>query len=165
MKMTDSREITCIQCPQGCTLHAEKQSASSANGTSSANSASNANGANQVSNAYSSFCQCGDAVYKITGNKCPRGRAYAIKELTNPSRTLTTTVATIFDDCPLVSVRTDGDIPLRDVFRVMQELNNYRACKRLHPGEVLIEDLAGTGVALLATGDMTAPKTTNHPTT
>jgi len=127
MTMTDAREIVCIQCPQGCAMHAESE----------------------------------DAVYEITGNKCPRGRAYAIKELTNPSRTLTTTVATIFSDCPLVPVRTDGDIPLRDVFRVMHELNGYRAQKRLHPGEVLIEDLAGTGVALLATGDMTTPETTN----
>lgn len=134
MAMTDFRQIICIQCPQGCTIRAERQSADSES---------------------SSFSQCEDAVYEITGNKCPRGRAYAIKELTNPSRTLTTTVATIFSDCPLVSVRTDGDIPLRDVFRVMQELNGYRARKRLHPGEVMIEDLAGTGVALLATGDMT----------
>ncbi|HBE05579.1 MAG TPA: molybdopterin oxidoreductase [Firmicutes bacterium] len=129
MTMADARQIVCIQCPQGCTLRAEKL------GTVPS--------------------------YEITGNKCPRGRAYAIKELTNPSRTLTTTVATIFSDCPLVSVRTDGDIPLRDVFRAMQELNSYRAKKRLHPGEVMIADLAGTGVALLATSDMITPDTTN----
>ena len=98
--------------------------------------------------------QAGKAV--VAGNKCPRGLSYAEKEVINPSRTLTTTVRTCFSDFPLLSVRTEGEIPLASIFAVMQEINCFLVQKRLRPGDVVIPRLAGTDSALIATDDMTA---------
>ena len=47
----------------------------------------------------------------VTGNRCPKGEEYAKAELTNPVRTLTTSVATVFPDRPVLPVRTSGAIP------------------------------------------------------
>ena len=40
--------------------------------------------------------------YAISGNKCKRGIDFAIAEITNPTRTLTTTVRTSFSGVPAV---------------------------------------------------------------
>jgi len=91
----------------------------------------------------------------VEGNKCPRGVNYAREELTNPSRTLTTTVSTIFPDFPLLPVRTQGEIPLVQVFAAMGEINSTLVTRRLRPGDIVLPSLAGTGIALIATDDMT----------
>lgn len=96
----------------------------------------------------------GDEI-KVTGNKCPRGRSYGEKELVSPSRTLTSTVKTCFPDFPRLSVRTEGEIPLGSVFKVMQVINGVLVSQRLQPGDVVVPRLTGTDVALIATADMT----------
>ena len=47
----------------------------------------------------------------VTGNTCPRGKQYAISELTNPVRTITSSVRVNNRDDLLVSVKTSGSIP------------------------------------------------------
>ena len=47
----------------------------------------------------------------VRGNRCKRGEAFAQAELTNPVRTLTTTVCTVFPWAPVLPVRTDAEIP------------------------------------------------------
>ena len=51
--------------------------------------------------------------YGISGNSCPKGREYALQEIKEPLRTLTTTVCTAFPDFPRLTVRTDREIPFR----------------------------------------------------
>lgn len=51
-----------------------------------------------------------ETTYKCSGNKCLRGVKYAINELTNPMRTITSSVLTIFEDIPCVSCKTDKEI-------------------------------------------------------
>jgi len=91
----------------------------------------------------------------VTGNKCPRGASYAQQEVINPCRTLTTTVRTAFVDFPLLPVRTLGEIPLKSVFGAMGEISRLVVKKRLRPGDVVLEKLYNTDVALIATDDMT----------
>lgn len=91
----------------------------------------------------------------VTGNKCPRGAGYAKQELINPCRTLTTTVKTAFVDFPLLPVRTLGEIPLKNVFGAMGEISRLLVKKRLRPGDLVLENLSGTHVPLIATDDMT----------
>lgn len=90
----------------------------------------------------------------VTGNKCPRGVTYAQRELVNPCRTLTTTVRTCFPDFPLLPVRTDGEVPLESIFEIMQVVNTIIVKSRLQPGDIVLEDLPGSEVALIATDDM-----------
>ena len=44
----------------------------------------------------------GGKITDITGNACKRGEAYARTEMTDPRRTLTTTVRVIGGRCPVV---------------------------------------------------------------
>jgi CxxC motif-containing protein len=91
---------------------------------------------------------------KVSGNKCKRGAAFAIEELTAPKRSLTTTVATCFKDMPVVPVRTDGEIPKEKIFELMSFLKTLRAERRYKMGEILASDILGTGVNIIVTCDM-----------
>ena len=72
--------------------------------------------------------------YEVLGNKCKKGKEYAIQELTNPMRGLTSTVKSVFQDIPRVPVKTDKEIPLQDIFLFMEEINSVVLEKRLKPG-------------------------------
>ncbi len=91
---------------------------------------------------------------KFTGNQCKQGIEYARQEVTNPTRTLTTTVATAFPDFPLLPVRTAGEVPVGKIFELMKVIREVQVEKRLKPGDVILENIAGTDTALIATADM-----------
>jgi len=113
--------VTCIQCPQGCTIEVKK---------------------------------IGDD-YEVSGNNCKRGKEYAIQEITNPLRSITTTVRTVFDDFPRLSVKTDSEVPLKDIFLYMNEINDITVTERLKPGDTVKSGLRETDTNLIATSDMT----------
>ena len=52
-----------------------------------------------------------DGKIEVTGATCKKGVAFAENELKNPTRSIASTVKTIFPDCPYVSVKTDGELP------------------------------------------------------
>jgi CxxC motif-containing protein len=90
----------------------------------------------------------------VSGHSCPQGEKYTLKEVFHPARTLTSTVATAFADFPRLPVRTAGEIPLKDIFVAMEIVNSLYITDRLAPGDVIIPNLVGSGVALIATGNM-----------
>jgi CxxC motif-containing protein len=92
----------------------------------------------------------------IVGNQCKRGADFAQAELTNPMRTLTTTVRTVFPGVPVLPVRTAGEIPKGAVPAALSQLAKYMVQSRLACGEVIIEDLAGTGCPVIATSNILA---------
>ena len=53
----------------------------------------------------------GSEVLSVTGNTCKRGDVYARKEVTNPTRIVTSTVKVIGGKADMVSVKTREDIP------------------------------------------------------
>ena len=87
----------------------------------------------------------------VTGNACPRGAAFAAAELTHPVRSLTTTVRTAFAPHPVLPVRTDGDIPKEQIFAAMRTLARITVQTPVRCGDVIVPDLLGTGVAVIAT--------------
>ncbi len=95
-----------------------------------------------------------DGKFVITGNKCKKGEVYAISELTNPKRIITSTVQTVFSDFPRVSVKTDREVPLKDLFKYMDEINKTVVSKRLKPGDIIISNILGTQTNLTATDKM-----------
>jgi len=84
---------------------------------------------------------------------CKRGIEFAKNELTNPTRSITTTVATKFEDFPLLSVKTVGELPKGKIFEAMKKINAVTVKKRLKVGDVVLADLFGTDI--VATSDMT----------
>ncbi len=96
--------------------------------------------------------QDGDKI-EVFDATCKRGVEFAKNELTHPTRSITSTVATKFKDFPLISVKTEGELPKDKIFDAMKEVNAVTVKKRLKVGDVVIEDLFGT--KLVATSDMT----------
>lgn len=93
----------------------------------------------------------GGRIGEITGNTCPRGAEYARKELTDPRRVLTTTVSVRGGHLPAVSVKTLSDIPKDKIFQCMGELKNVVLEAPVDRGQVVSEDIAGTGVSVVTT--------------
>lgn len=97
--------------------------------------------------------QNGDEI-SVLGNKCKRGEAFARTELTAPTRSVTTSVASTVEGFPVVSVRTDGEIPKGKIFDLVRLLKNVVVDKPLSIGTVVLADVFGTGVNVITTTDM-----------
>lgn len=91
-------------------------------------------------------------VLSVKGNSCPRGEAYGKNECTHPTRVLTTTMAVTGGKKPVVSVKTAGAIPKELLFEAMTKVNGMSIPSPVQMGQVLIPDLCGTGIDLVATG-------------
>ncbi|MFR5601624.1 MAG: DUF1667 domain-containing protein [Lachnospiraceae bacterium] len=90
----------------------------------------------------------------VSGNTCKRGEDYARKELTNPTRIVTSSVPVTDGEIAMVSVKTKADIPKGRIFACMEEIRRTRVTAPVHIGDVVIEDVAGTGVPVIATKDV-----------
>ena len=91
------------------------------------------------------------AVLGVEGNFCKRGVAYANDECTNPKRTVTSTVKC--KSGGVVSVKTKNTVPKEKMFDVMAEINSAVADDGVRIGDVIIENVAGTGVSVVATSN------------
>lgn len=87
----------------------------------------------------------------VTGNTCPRGAAYGKKEVTNPTRVVTSSVRVKGGELAMVSVKTRNDIPKGKIFDVMKEILAVEAPAPVAIGDVIIPNCAGTGVDIIAT--------------
>ena len=90
-------------------------------------------------------------IEKIEGNTCKRGVGYAEDECTNPRRTVTSTVRT--ENGGIVPVKTAAGVPKDLVFDVMREINSITAGDDTRLGDVIIENVLGTGVNVIATAN------------
>ena len=91
------------------------------------------------------------AVQSVQGNTCPRGDAYARKEVTAPTRIVTSTVRVTGGTLPAVSVKTAGDIPKGKIFDCVRALKDVAVPAPVRIGQVIVPDVADTGVAIVAT--------------
>ena len=95
----------------------------------------------------------------ISGNACPRGAKYAAQEVTCPLRTVTSTVRLIgSDEAVLLPVRTAAGVPKASISKCLAEIRKAEAKVPVAIGDVILTDLAGTGVALVAAADAPAPR-------
>ena len=90
---------------------------------------------------------------EVTGNKCVRGTRFAGTELTAPMRTITTTVRTELTAMPFLPVRTDGEIPKSAIAKALEQLSEVTLKAPVRCGDVVLGNLAGCGVAVIATAD------------
>ena len=93
----------------------------------------------------------GDEVKAVSGNTCPRGDAYARKEMTNPTRIVTSTVRVAGGKLAMVSVKTASDIPKGKIFDCVKALKDVEVKAPVKIGDVIVENVAGTGVNIIAT--------------
>lgn len=87
----------------------------------------------------------------VEGNQCKRGETFARNEVKNPTRSLTTTVRTIFEEMPLLPVRTEVEIPKEKIFEAMEVLNKVLIKDKVNCGDIIVKDILGTGCNVIAT--------------
>ena len=99
-----------------------------------------------------------DGDISVQGNECNRGEEFAIAEMTNPMRTLTTTVRTTFPGVPVLPVRTDGEIPKGKIMDAMRALNRVVVSNEHDVGDAVVANIVGTGVRVIVTSDLLSRK-------
>lgn len=95
-----------------------------------------------------------DRTLDVEGNKCSRGKDFAIKEIRNPMRSICSTVRTIFEELPRIPVKTDGEVPRDMTFRVMDEINNVVIDRILSTGDIVLENVLDLNINVVLTADM-----------
>ena len=93
----------------------------------------------------------GEEVESVKGNTCKRGAVYARKEVTNPTRIVTSTVRVVGGSINMVSVKTKEDIPKGRIFDCVKALKGIEVPAPVHIGDVILKNAAGTGVDIIAT--------------
>ena len=96
----------------------------------------------------------GDEIISVTGNTCKRGDVYARKEVTAPTRIVTSTVKVTNGSADMVSVKTKTDIPKDKIFDCVKCLKGVSVEAPIHIRDVIIPNAAGTGVDIVATKDV-----------
>lgn len=89
-----------------------------------------------------------------TGNKCPRGLEYAKQEITDPKRSVTSTVKTSFKHFPVLPCRTSSPVSKKKVMDVMHSISGVTVKEYLKVGDVIIKNVADTGVDIIATSNV-----------
>ena len=93
----------------------------------------------------------GKEVVSVTGNTCKRGDVYARKEVTDPTRIVTSTVRVSGGSIPMVSVKTKEDIPKDKIFECVRALKGIQVPAPVHIGDIILKNVADTGVDIVAT--------------
>ena len=90
----------------------------------------------------------------VKGNFCPRGAVYAVKELTQPERMITSTVKVLNGDLRRLSVATDKSIPKGKIFEVMEEIKKVEVQGPLPINSVIIKNVLNLNVNIISTREL-----------
>lgn len=90
----------------------------------------------------------------VQGNQCTRGEKFAITELTNPMRTISSTVATVFPKAPALPVKVSGEIPKGEIFHVMNEIHKVFLTEPVGRGDIIIKNVLNLEVDVIATSSV-----------
>ena len=92
--------------------------------------------------------------FKVEGNTCKRGEKYAVQELTNPTRVITTTVKLENSYLQLLPVKAEEPIPMGMIFDLMEALSKVRVNAPVKVGDVIVENILDTGVNVISAKTM-----------
>jgi CxxC motif-containing protein len=95
-----------------------------------------------------------EKVISVEGNTCPRGCKYAQEELFCPTRMVTTTVK-IDGSLGYVPVKTKIPVAKGKVPAVMNQLADVTLRAPVWIGDVVVRDVAGSGVDVVVTRHVT----------
>lgn len=95
-----------------------------------------------------------DGEYKVEGNNCKRGIKYAIDELTEPKRMITTTVKLDGSYLNMLPVKTSTAIRKELIFDVMNILADVTVEAPVKVGDVVVENILNTGIDIISGKNM-----------
>lgn len=96
----------------------------------------------------------GGEISSVLGYTCKQGEVYARKEVMSPTRIVTSTVMVEGGRADMVSVKTKEDIPKDRIFDCVRALKGVQVKAPVHIGDVILKDVAGTGIDIVATKDV-----------
>ena len=91
---------------------------------------------------------------KVNGAKCEKGITYARDEIYNPRRVICTTVRIKGGIHRVIPVKTDKAIPEKYKLEVVKAVNTIELSSPVKMGDIIMSDLFGTGVNIVAERDM-----------
>lgn len=92
-----------------------------------------------------------DDQMRVSGNKCPKGEAYAKKEVTNPCRLLTSTVKIDSTIIARLPVRSSDELPKNKIQEIVNLLNDIIVMPPIKKGDIVIKNVLGTQINIVAT--------------
>ena len=101
-------------------------------------------------------------VLLVQGNRCARGRKFAEQEVIRPMRILATTIVVRGGDEKLLPVRTARPIPRDLHLHAMRDIRHASVTAPVHMGDVVMSDLLGTGVDLVASMNVDTQKLASY---
>lgn len=93
----------------------------------------------------------GGAITAVEGALCPKGDAYVRQELTDPRRTIASSVRLEGGALPLVSVRLTAPVPKARLTDVMEAIKAARLRAPVRAGDVVLHDVLGLGADVIVT--------------
>jgi CxxC motif-containing protein len=117
----NTRELICVICPNGCQLRINIQEGEE------------------------------PAVTDLTGHLCRKGCEWAKQEILNPMRNVSSSILVEQGDFPLVSVKTDSPVHLKNIFNVMKQIKTTIVKAPVKAGDIIIENVAGLKCNIIAT--------------
>ena len=93
-------------------------------------------------------------IVNVEGNSCKLGLDYAEQEIFDPRRMVASTVKVKNGFHPLVPVYTENPIPKPKIFDVLAELRNVELEAPVKINDVVIENVLGTGINVIASRDL-----------
>ncbi|MEM2637132.1 MAG: DUF1667 domain-containing protein [Candidatus Korarchaeota archaeon] len=93
-------------------------------------------------------------ILEISGNSCPRGKAFVEQEITLPKRMVMTTVRIRNGTIPQLPVRTKEPIPKNKILDAVREIRKVVVDAPIKMGDIILENVAGTNVAVIAERDV-----------
>ena len=97
-------------------------------------------------------------VLGVTGNSCKKGLDYAQAEMTDPRRMVATTVKIHNGFHPLLPVYTERPVPKPMIPQVLAEIRKVELEAPVVMKTVVLENVLGTGINVLASRSMPAKK-------
>jgi CxxC motif-containing protein len=96
-----------------------------------------------------------DGVIKVTGNQCSRGESYGIEEALSPKRVVTATAKTNAPSAKRLPVKTNAPLPRELIEELLNEIYSMEVKLPVRKGDIVLKNIRGTGVNLIATRSMT----------
>lgn len=95
----------------------------------------------------------GNEIVSVEGNACKRGESYAKTEISNPTRSLTTTVRVSGGNAPLVPVKSAQPVPKAMMKECAEALSKISVAAPVKIGDVVMKNILETGVDIIATNN------------
>ncbi len=95
-------------------------------------------------------------VIEVRGYNCKKGIDYGVAEMTNPRRMVATTVKVKNGFHPLLPVYTERPVPKPLITQILDEIRKVEVTAPVKMKSVIVENVLGTGVNVLASRDMPA---------